>query len=449
MLMHGLSMLLVLSVVQRAIGFGRQVFFCRELDASQFGLWELSYGFLVVVSPLVVLALPGTLGRYAGVFADSGTLRAFLCHIATICILTTFAAAGVMFVTPTFWSRVIFDSTDPALVPLIQWTAISLAMANAMNFAWEMFTALKDLRGTAMLQFGSSAGFALLALLMLPHNATAPTAMIAYLGSCVAVVGWAAWRGWRLVQTLPADTRPLPIAEMGRRIGPTALWLGTGVVMVLAFDYVDRLLPVRLLGAEEGIRLVGTVGSARVVPMLLVSVTTMLIAAMMPHWADDHRRSRTHRLVRRVDFFLGVQTAMLVMAGLAMGLAVPWVLGPLFLNHYASAEAVFPIVTLSAIGLALIQIIQGWFLCIERLGQSVTVLGAGLFFKVLLAAVLIPRYGLVGSVAATLIAHFGTLAALVAIASYHGLRLRATTWLILAVLTLSAIFMTIHSLSSG
>ena len=63
-LVSGLSFMLVANVIQRVIGFVRNLVLCRFLADEQLGLWALSTSFFMLAAPLAVLGLPGTFGRF-------------------------------------------------------------------------------------------------------------------------------------------------------------------------------------------------------------------------------------------------------------------------------------------------------------------------------------------------------------------------------------------------
>jgi PST family polysaccharide transporter len=56
--------LLVVSVVQRSVGFGRGMLYMRWLSPEELGQWDMAYSFLLLAAPLIVLGLPGSFGRY-------------------------------------------------------------------------------------------------------------------------------------------------------------------------------------------------------------------------------------------------------------------------------------------------------------------------------------------------------------------------------------------------
>src|SRR3954470_6051755 len=72
------TVLLLANLVQRTIGFGRGIFFCRWMSREELGTWELAYSFLLLAAPVIVLGVPGSFGRYLERFRQRGQLRTFL-----------------------------------------------------------------------------------------------------------------------------------------------------------------------------------------------------------------------------------------------------------------------------------------------------------------------------------------------------------------------------------
>jgi len=63
------------TVVQKLVGFVRNVLFCRWLEPPQIGYWELALSFFILASPLVVGGFPGAFGRYTEFFRQRGQIR--------------------------------------------------------------------------------------------------------------------------------------------------------------------------------------------------------------------------------------------------------------------------------------------------------------------------------------------------------------------------------------
>ena len=94
-------LLLAISVVQRAVGFVREIFFCRWLDAEQLGEWDMAFGFLMLAAPLAVLSLPGTFGRYVERYRQQGNLRSFLRRTGLSCGALAVASAAAIGLAPS------------------------------------------------------------------------------------------------------------------------------------------------------------------------------------------------------------------------------------------------------------------------------------------------------------------------------------------------------------
>src|SRR6188508_2816573 len=91
------TILLVANVVQRSIGFGRGILFCRWLTPDELGTWDMAYSFLLLAAPVIVLGLPGCFGRYLERYRQRGQLRTFLRRAVTwTATLTVIACAAII-----------------------------------------------------------------------------------------------------------------------------------------------------------------------------------------------------------------------------------------------------------------------------------------------------------------------------------------------------------------
>ena len=90
----GVVLLLASTVLQRAVGFAREICFCRWLSPEQLGQWDMAFGFLMLAGPLLVMSLPGTFGRYVDRYRQAGQLRSFLRRTAGFCAALSRAVAA-------------------------------------------------------------------------------------------------------------------------------------------------------------------------------------------------------------------------------------------------------------------------------------------------------------------------------------------------------------------
>src|SRR5215213_6864095 len=88
--------MLVVTVVQRTVGFGRGVLFCRWMSPEALGEWEMVYSFLMLAAPLAVLGVPGSFGRYAEHYRQRGHLLTFLRRAAWWTVVCTAAAVALV-----------------------------------------------------------------------------------------------------------------------------------------------------------------------------------------------------------------------------------------------------------------------------------------------------------------------------------------------------------------
>ena len=77
-LLASICFLVGLTLIQRLIGFGRNVLFCGLLQDDELGRWSLAFNFLLLAAPLAVLGVPGSFGRYVEHFRQRGQFRGFL-----------------------------------------------------------------------------------------------------------------------------------------------------------------------------------------------------------------------------------------------------------------------------------------------------------------------------------------------------------------------------------
>ena len=89
------TILLVANIVQRSIGFGRGILFCRWLSPDELGTWDMAYSFLLLAAPVVVLGLPGSFGRYLERYRQRGQLRTFLRRATIWTFVLTIAALRI------------------------------------------------------------------------------------------------------------------------------------------------------------------------------------------------------------------------------------------------------------------------------------------------------------------------------------------------------------------
>lgn len=421
----GVAVVLAASVLQRVVGFVRSAWFCRWLDAEQLGTWDLAFSFLMTATPLVVLALPGCLGRYVEHFRQKGILGPFLRRLALIQGgLATAAALLMVFLTRPI-AVAVFGSAEFA--PYVYLLACGLVIIAWFNYFYELTTALRLSRWIAGLQLVNSILFAVLGIgLLVLWRRSAESVIIAYLLACIVTIVCAAVvvRPWFLGRP-SAETQ-----RMNDRTWPKVLWysLGlwaTGTVGNL-FAVVDRYMIVHFspTGVTEALAQVGDYHAARLVPVLLVSLTGLVASLSLPHLSSAWERGRRDWCVDRLAFLLKVTGVALLLAGTGVLLSGPIIFEGLLAGKYPTARLILPLTLLASSWFSLFFILQNYVLCCEKAHWAALAMAAGLVANVIFNILWLPIWGLFGAVAATALANGLALGALALVSHKLGFGLR-------------------------
>jgi O-antigen/teichoic acid export membrane protein len=425
--------LLSLTVVQRLVGFLRAVLFCRWLDAEQLGQWDLAFSFLVLAGPLVVLALPAAFGRYVEHYRQRSQLRTFVWRSLLFCAGLSLTAAVGIYAVRGWLSELVFGSKDHTR--LMVTLALSLVTVVAFNFSIELFTALRNVRLVSILQLVNSLVFATLGVaLMLSWQNTAQSVVLAYGGACLVsmiVAMGCLRRSWSV---LPQEGDVLSHRELWSKVIPFAGWVWTSSLLSNLFDVADRYMIVHWSPATtvDPLAVVGQYHSSRVVPLLLVSVATMLGSMMTPHLSCDWEAGRRDVVSARLNLFLKLMVFSLTLAAVGVLLAAPLLFGVAFQGKFQGGQAVLPWTLTYCIWFAALLVAQNYLWCAEKARLGSVALLVGLGTNLVLNSVLLPRMGLHGAVLATSAANLLTLMLILGLNRRLGFRTDRGTWIAMA-----------------
>jgi polysaccharide transporter, PST family len=397
-LVDSVLILLALNAVQRLVGFVRAILFCRWLNADQLGLWDMAFSFLLLAGPISVLAIPGAFGRYLEHYRQRGQLRTFLRRTALACGGLGLVTCTAVLLLRRWLSDVIFGTEDHA--NLVALAAGSLAAVVVYNFLVESFTALRKARFASVMQLVNSIAFAALGIVLLfEWRATAESVLISYGGSCLIAAAPAGFVLWRIWHSSPRPERVLPRGVLWARVAPFIAWVLLTNVMVNLFSVVDRymILHFSRMTPDSALDAVGNYYAARVVPVLLISIASMLTTMIVPHLSHDWEAGRRDLVVARLRLFLKVfGFALLAIATVVL------VFGPLLFNlgfrgKFPQGMDILPwtLICCTWFGLSLVS--QNYLLCAERARLTSVSLASGLAVNVMLNLLLLPKLGLLGA----------------------------------------------------
>ena len=432
-LVDSVLILLVMAGVQRLIGFGRAVLFCRWLDADQLGQWDMVFGFLTMAAPVVILALPGAFGRYVEHYLQKGQLQAFLRRIIVVCAALAIGAFASIWLARAWFSHLIFGTADHG--DLVVLAAAGLMSLIGFNFLIELFTALRNIRLVSMLQLLHSASFATAGagLLLFWHSA-AHSVVLAYGAACMVAALVAAWHLRQSWGAIPASADRLRHRALWPKLMPFAVSIWMTNLLVNLFAIVDRYMIVHFstMEANEAMATVGQYHSSLIIPLLFVSIAGMIAAMVTPHLSSDWEAGRRDRVASRLTLLVKLTCFALTAASVAVTFAAPLLFDVAFGGKYSAGLLVLPWTLTYCTWFGTCFVLQNYLYCAEKAYLSSLAFLAGLIVNVSLNLVLLPRLGLLGAVLATTIANLAALLAVVAFSRMLGFRIDRGTWIVLA-----------------
>jgi O-antigen/teichoic acid export membrane protein len=422
--------LLAVTVVQRLVGFGRGVIFCRWLTPEALGQWDLAFGFLLLAAPVAVLGLPGSFGRYVEYYRQRGQLRAFLRRATTWTVVFAALAVAAILLTPGWFAEQIFG--DARLARLAVLAGLCLAIVIGHHFLESLLMALRRSRVVSGMQFCQSLGFACLSVALLAWWRAGPeSALVAYaLASLVSAAGALLWLRRALAELPDEEQAPPPWRAFWARLLPFAAWIWAANLLANLFGVIDRYMLVHCSGLDAAAALadVGNYHSSRIVPLLLIGVASLLGSILMPYLSHDWEAGRRKQVAARMNLAVKLVALALLAAGVGVLLAAPLLFNIAFAGKYDGGLAALPWTLTYCVWFGVAIVAQNYLWCCERAKLCSAALLAGLLLNVGLNLVLVPRYGLMGAVWGTAAANLLALLLPFAFSRAAGMRFDRGAW---------------------
>ncbi|EMI54677.1 lipopolysaccharide biosynthesis protein [Rhodopirellula sallentina] len=447
----GMVVMLAMTVVGRGIGFVRGMAFCRLMDDTDVGRWSMAFGFITLITPVMLFGIPGVLPKFTEHFRLKGQLRPFVRRIAigTIACTGVFVAAMACF--PGWFGWIIFlESQSTALIYSMAFAVVSMIV---YNFSSDLNASLRQVRVVSLMQFVHGVGFTVLSLAWLVSGGDFTGLVTVFAVACLvaSVPGfWSLARNWHAAAN-PGDeseasstaaSQSTSLSKMVRRLAPyaAALWM-TNLIGNL-FELSDRYMILHFLplppgasasGSADLIRetmgqaAVGQYHSGRIIPMMLLSVGTMIAGVLMPYLSADWEAKKLDSVRARVGDALLAVSLVFTIGGAFAIIIGPWMFDVLLQGRYRDGLALMPLALCFCTWSALVMVGQCYLLTAEK-GRAVAfAMFVGLVANLALNAVLLPRFGLMGAVVATLLAHGVVMVCVWAAMMYFGYPVGART----------------------
>ncbi len=428
------AVLLVANLVQRSVGFGRGVLFCRWLSPDELGTWDMAYSFLLLAAPVVVLGLPGCFGRYLERFRQRGQLRTFLRRASIWTASFTVASVALLVVAAPQFSDLIFGQADRRTMVLL--FAASLAAVIFHHFLESLFAALRKFTIVSTMHFCQSMAFAALSLCLLWWwQFSAESIVIGYGGGCLmSALGTLAWKGRALADEVSPD-EGVAHREFWPPLVRFAVWVWFANLLSHLFGVIDRYMLVHWSGLENAhaLALVGHYHASRIVPLLFLSVADLLAGVVMPYLSHDWEGGARGRVSDRLNLILKFASLVMFAGGVFVLFVSPLLFRVAFAGRYDEGLAIMPWPMTYCVLYGLLLVAQNYLWCVERAKLATVPLVAGMTANIAINLALIPTWGLLGAVVSTTVATGLALAVLYAINRRAGMQIQpGLVWLSLA-----------------
>ncbi len=408
-LVSGLSLLLAFSIGQRLIGFARNLLFCRWLEPTELGRWNLVFNLLILGAPLVVLGIPGSFGRYIEHYRQNGQLRCFLGRTTALSALLAVVGILSLSLSPRYAAWLFLGDAQLSNLLLIAMACLTTVVL--FNFLVELFTSLRQLKIVSFMQIANSLLFAAFSLgLLLYWRRSAVSIVVGYglaclitaLASTPAII-----RNWQGIQ----DEGPAPThSSLWTRLLPFAWYIWLTDVVLNLFAAADRYMIVHFanMASEASAAMIGQYHSSLIIPSLLLSIACMIASVIMPYLSDDWEKGNRDSVTQNVNGALQAYGLLAFCASIAVLFFSPILFHWALQGRYTDGLSLLPWTLALSVWAGSLTISFNFLRCAERAGTGTFGPVVGLVINVGLNLLLLPRLGLLGAVLATAAANLIT-----------------------------------------
>ena len=431
--------LIAVTIIQRTVGFGRGVLFCRWLTPDTLGQWEMTYSFLLLAAPLAVLGVPGSFGRYLEHFRQRGHLHTFLRRTTVWTTVSATLAVGIVIWFAPAFSYLLFR--DYGNTELVRGIAVCLAAIIVHHTLTSLHVALRLFRVVSAMNFAQSMMFAGLALTLLCFEASVASILIGYGVACLLASGGAILWVWPALNDVEKPLEKLPQREFWPQLIRFAFFVWLTNLLAHFFGIVDRYMLMHYSGMTylEAQTQVGHYHSSRIVPLLIISFADLLSGLVMPHLSSDWEAGRREQVGKQLNFSLKLTSLGMLGFGVCVLIFAPWLFDGILQGKYNDGLEVVPWAMAGCIWYGIFALAQNYLWCAEKTRLATLPLAFGLVINIALNLVLLPIWGLYGALVATAISSLICLMIILLLSQHYGMPFDRGVWLTtLAPITLPA-----------
>jgi polysaccharide transporter, PST family len=433
-LAQSLVLLLSMTMIQRVVGFGRSLLVCRWLSAEELGHWDLTLAFLDLAAPIAVLSIPACFSRYVEYYRQQGQLRMFIKRTTIAVALLLGCSVSLLCFGSSWFSRFIYgDDNSLSLLWLVLFCLPAVIFFNSIN---ELFGGLRMYRMVTMLQFMQSLLFAGLALSLVGNWYAGAKSVVAGYGiACAACSVIPCYWLSRIWLNLPSSPTSPPQEQFWGKLLPFvgSVWLSN--LLGHLFLLSDRYMIIHYSGldAAQATTTVGLYHSARVVPLLIVQLASLIGTMFVPYLSHEWEAGRRDAVHLRLNLFLKLIGLGLTAMTVVLLVASPILFNSVFAGKYAAGQAVLPWTLLCAMWFSMFCIARSYLWCDERVWLVCLAFIGALAVNIAASLVLLPLWGLKGAVIAASLANLTLLLVVYGLAMWRGMPIARGTWIASAV----------------
>ena len=392
----------VANLLQRGIGFFRNIALCYYLTQADVGLWALASSFLILAAPLAVLGLPGSFGRYIETFRSTGQLHSFLKQASWCSALGIAALCVALLAFPDRTASFIFGQTVSMTAILV--VVVTLLIVIVFNTLMELLNGLRQPSAVSMMQLVSSIAFSTLSVPVLMVAATWINVVACYAVAMLLGIVPGVWRLRNRCGSVFESRTLLPRSAMLRRVAPFAIAVWATDLLTNLFDVVDRYMLLYFAGSDvvANQAAVGEFHTARIIPVLFLSLATMLAGMILPYWSSDWEAGRRAAVIRSLLDSIKLVSLTFWAGSIVVLQLVSLLFEAFFQGRYAAAEQAMPLAMVHCIMAAAAMLVVSFLRCIEANRRAVLAAIVGLASNVVLNYTLVTRLGVLGAMAGTL-----------------------------------------------
>ena len=393
------GLVLGLLMAQKIVAFARGILFARILGTAEYGIYTLGFFLVFITVAVTSLGIPSAFPRFAPRYKARGGLRSFFRRSYVLNISVSVALAAVIFLFPSFFSRLVYGDASFDRVMMVVAVCIPGLVVHTNLFT--TFTGLKLFRAGAAVQFSQVLIFAGLGTALAIIYRSPISTLVAYAFSMLVTVGLFLPLLTRYLQVEDAENKPLEETGFYRRLLRFTIWFTVTPILIQVFHYVDRLSLQRLMSASDQ----GIYSAAANLCGTISAVGLAVNNVVFPHLSTAWEAGRREQALSNLDLIIRFTAVGLAVAGFVLVLVGRPVILLLLGDAYLAGADVLPYLVVFYLLTVSVWLFGVFASLIEKTFVSTVGLVTALPVNVVLNLILIPRLGIAGAGLATMLSY--------------------------------------------